>query len=183
MGEQGTRVTLDVIKLVVKKMATLPGQHSLILVSPGFLSVTTEAMTAKSEIMDMAAQANVTISALDARGLYTTAMDASESNVGGPRVTQMKSTYKQGSMSSDEDVMSELADGTGGTYFHNSNDLSGGLRKLTQAPEYLYLLEFSPQDTKQDGSYHKLKVKVDQDGLKLQARRGYFAPKPNKKRS
>lgn len=183
LGEQGTRVTLDVIKLVVKKMASLPGQHSLILVSPGFLSVTSEAMTEKSDIMDMAAQANVTISALDARGLYTTAMDASESAIGGPRVTQMKSTYKQSSMSSDEDVMAELADGTGGTYFHNNNDLSGGFRKLTQAPEYLYLLEFSPQDTKQDGSYHKLKVKVSQDGLKLQARHGYFAPKASKKKA
>ncbi len=183
VGEQGTRVTLDVIKQVVKKMGALPGQHSLILVSPGFLSVTTEAISAKSEIMDAAAQANVTISSLDARGLYTTNMDASESGGGGAMVTQMKSTYKAGGMTSNEDVMAELADGTGGTYFHNSNDLGAGFRKLTQAPEYLYLLEFSPQDTKQDGAYHKLKVKVDQDGLKLQARRGYFAPKVNKKKS
>jgi len=183
VGEQSTRVALDVIKQVVKKMGTLPGQHSLILVSPGFLSVSTEAMNMKSEIMDVAAQANVTISALDARGLYTTNMDASESTAGGPMVTQMKSTYKGGSMTSNEDVMAELADGTGGTYFHNSNDLGAGFRKLTQAPEYLYLLEFSPHDTKQDGAYHKLKVKVDQDGLKLQARHGYFAPKANKKKS
>jgi len=183
LGEHGTRVTLDVIKQVVKKMGVLPGQHSLILVSPGFLSVTSEAMNAKSEIMDVAAQANVTISALDARGLYTTNMDASESGGGSPMVTQMKSTYKEGSMTSNEDVMAELADGTGGTYFHNSNDLGEGFRRLTQAPEYLYLLEFNPQDTKQDGAYHKLKVKVDQDGLKLQARRGYFAPKANKKKS
>jgi hypothetical protein len=51
------------------------------------------------------------------------------------------------------------------------------------APEYLYLLEFTPQDTKQDGSYHRLKVKVDQDGLKLQARHGYFALKASKKKS
>jgi VWFA-related protein len=85
-------------------------------------------------------------------------------------------------MSADEDVMAELADATGGTYFHNSNDLSGGFRKLTLAPEYLYLLEFTPQDVKQDGSYHRLKVKLAQDGLKLQARRGYFAPKASKKK-
>jgi VWFA-related protein len=79
--------------------------------------------------------------------------------------------------------MAELADGTGGTYFHNSNDLDAGFRKLTLAPEYLYLLEFTPQDVKQDGSYHRLKVKVDESGLKLQARRGYYAPKASKKKS
>jgi VWFA-related protein len=181
MGEQGTRVTLNTIKLIVKKMAALPGQHTLILVSPGFLSVTSEAMTEKSEIMDMAAQANVTISSLDARGLYTTNMDASESGSGPPMTTQMKSNYKAGSMTSNEDVMAELAAGTGGTYFHNSNDLGAGFRNLTLAPEYLYLLEFTPHDTKPDGSYHRLKVTVDQDGLKLQARHGYFALRPNKK--
>lgn len=183
LGEQGTRVTLDVIRLVAKKMAGLPGQHTLILISPGFLTVTSEAMTEKSQLMDMAAQANVTISALDARGLYVTSMDASEGVAGGPVIVQAKSKFHEESMSSNEDVMAELADGTGGTYFHNSNDLSAGLRKLTEAPEFLYLLEFSPQDTKQDGSYHRLKVKVNQDGLKLQARRGYFAPKAGKKKS
>jgi VWFA-related protein len=183
LGEQGTRVSMNVIKLVVKKMATLPGQHTLILVSPGFLSVTPEARAAESELTDMAAQANVTISALDARGLYTTNMDASEAGIGGPMANQMKNTLKANGMTTNEDVMAELADATGGTFFHNSNDLAGGLNKLTQAPEYLYLLEFSPQDTKQDGSYHRLKVKVDQDGLKLQARRGYFAAKANKKKS
>ena len=183
MGEQGTRVDLNVIKVIVKTMATLPGQHSLILISPGFLSVTSEALTAKSEIMDMAAQAKVTISALDARGLYVTMMDASESSVGGPRTMQNKAQYHADAMSTNEDVMAELADGTGGTYFHNSNDLTEGIRKLTLAPEYLYLLEFTPQDTKQDGSYHRLKVKVDQDGLKLHARHGYFALKASKKKS
>ena len=28
-------------------------------------------------------------------------------------------------------------------FFHNSNDLAGGLRLLAQAPEYVYLLEMS----------------------------------------
>jgi len=180
-GEQGTRVSLQMIKLVVKKMAALPGQHTLILVSPGFLSLTPEALAEKSEIMDTAAQANVTISALDARGLYVTGFDASEPG-GPPQVLQAKAEYHRDSMSANEDVMAELADATGGAYFHNSNDLSAGFHELTLAPEYLYLLEFTPQDVKQDGAYHRLKVKVNQADLKIQARRGYFSPKPTKKK-
>lgn len=70
--------------------------------------------------------------------------------------------------------MAELADGTGGTYFHNSNDLSGGMGKLTLAPDYLYLLEFTPNDQTRDGSHHRLKVKMDQGGIKVQARRRLF---------
>jgi hypothetical protein len=58
--------------------------------------------------------------------------------------------------------------------------LQGGFQALTAVPEYIYLLELSLQGVKQDGSYHTLKVKVDQDGLKLKARLGYFAPKQSK---
>jgi hypothetical protein len=79
-----------------------------------------------------------------------------------------------------EDVMSELADGTGGAFFHNSNDLGAGFKSLTDAPEVVYLLELSPDVVKPDGSYHRLQVKVDREGMRLQARQGYSAPKQEK---
>jgi VWFA-related protein len=182
LGDQDVRVTLGFVRDVVHRMASLPGQRTLILMSPGFLTRTAEAMTDKSGILDLAAQSNVTISALDARGLYTTELDASERGTSSGRsmMTGSEARYHRESMSLNEDVMAEFAEGTGGTFFHNSNDLEGGLQKLAAAPEYVYLLELSLENVKQDGSYHPLKVKVDQDGVKVQARRGYFAPAPTK---
>jgi VWFA-related protein len=182
IGDQDVRVALGFVRDVVRRMASLPGQRTLILMSPGFLTVVPEAMTDKSRILDLAAQSSVTISALDARGLYTTELDASEQ---GAHTTKALMTGDEGqrhsdSMSLNEDVMAEFADGTGGTFFHNNNDLEGGLQKLAEAPEYVYLLELSLENVKQDGTYHRLKVKVGQDNLKLQARRGYFAPAPEK---
>jgi VWFA-related protein len=184
IGDQDIRVTLGFIRDVVRRMASLPGQRTLILISPGFLTVVPEAMTDKSRILDLAAHSNVTISALDARGLYTTTLDASEQ---GPRTASALMNADEfqrhsDSMSLNEDVMAELADGTGGTFFHNNNDLDAGLQKLAAAPEYVYLLELSLENVKPDGTWHRLKVKVNQDGLKLQARRGYFAPAPQKAR-
>jgi VWFA-related protein len=184
IGDQDVRVTLGFVGELVRKMAVLPGQRTVILVSPGFLTVTPEAMNFKSEILDLAARSNVTISALDARGLYTTELDASkrgETSAYSLATGQM-SQYHRDSMTRSEDVMAELADGTGGTYFHNSNDLEAGFQSMTVAPEYVYLLEISLENLKPDGTYHHLKVKVDRDGLKLQARRGYFAPAPEKKK-
>jgi len=182
LGDQDVRVTLGFVKDVVRRMSVLPGQRTLILMSPGFLTRTAEAMTDKSRILDLAAQSSVTISALDARGLYTTELDASERGTSSGRsgMTGSEARYHRESMSLNEDVMAELAEGTGGTFFHNSNDLEGGLQKLTAAPECVYLLELSLENVKHDGTYHPLKVKVDQDGLKLQTRRGYFAPAPEK---
>jgi VWFA-related protein len=181
LGEQDVRGTFASVRAIVRRMAVLPGQSLLILVSAGFL-ITPETRAEESQLMDLALQSNVIISALDARGLYTTEIDASEMIKGSSHSVQLQSEYRRDSMSFNENVMAELAAGTGGAYFHNSNDLTGGLRRLSAAPEYLYMLEFSLGDVKQNGRYHRLKVKTDQDGLTLQSRHGYFAPKPPKKR-
>jgi len=83
-------------------------------------------------------------------------------------------------MNQSENVMAELADGTGGTFFHNSNDLEGGLKQLTAVPECVYVLELPIGDVKRNGSLHRLEVKVDRGGVEVAARRGYFIPKPEK---
>ena len=178
IGEADARATLATIRELVRRMAALPGQRTLILISPGFLTITQEGMIEKSQILDLAAQSNVTINALDARGLYTTGITASQLGTSSARDLQTgaSSQYHSETMNLSEDVMAELADGTGGTYFHNDNDLDSGLKTLTHAPEYVYLLEFSLEKVKLDGRYHPLKVKVEKNGLKVQARRGYFAP-------
>ncbi len=40
--------------------------------------------------------------------------------------------------------------------------------------------ELSLDNVKPDVTFHPLKVKVNRDGLQLQARRGYLMPKPEK---
>lgn len=178
IGGQDVQTTFSTIAQLVGRMASLPGQRSLILVSPGFLSVEPAALTAESRIVDLAAQSNITVSALDARGLYTTALTAADNVQGAPAGT--RGEFRAAAMRAAENVMAELADGTGGTFFHSSNDLDAGFKSLTEAPEVVYLLELSLDGVKPDGAYHRLKVKVDRIGLDLQARRGYFMPKPEK---
>lgn len=179
VGERDVTVTLSTVKQLIAKMGTLPGQRSIILISPGFLTITPNAMREKSDVLDLAARSNVVISSLDARGLYTTNVDASErgGNSTLDLMTGQHAQYQSDSMNLSEDVMAEFANGTGGTFFHNSNDLEGGFKNLTQTPEYVYLLEISLDGVPLDGTYHRLKVKVDRSGLQLYARRGYFVPK------
>jgi len=177
-GEQDVRVSFASIGAVLQAMATLPGQSTLILISPGFLTITPEARNAESRIIDLAAAANVTVSALDARGVYVTESNASDNTAG--RSPREIGELRNSSMEQTESVMSELADGTGGTYINHSNDLDAGFKRLTQAPECVYLLELPLGDAKANGSFHRLKVTVDRNGLHLQTRRGYFAPETAK---
>jgi VWFA-related protein len=175
VGEQDAQVTLAAIKEFVRRTAKLPGQRTLILVSPGFVSIAPEALSWESQIMDLAVQSNLTINALDARGLYTGVTDISERGAG-----QIIDPTHLAAMTRAEGVMSELADGTGGAFFHNSNDLGEGFKSLTEVPEVVYMLELPLDGVKPDGSYHRLKVKVDREGMQIQARQGYSAPKQDK---
>lgn len=181
LGRQEVRVTYANLSAFVRTMATLPGQRVLILVSPGFLPIEQESITFESRIMDLAAQSDVSISALDARGLYTVGADASEHSpvLSGPGV-QQQSDYRRTSMSLAEGAMASLADATGGTFFHNSNDLDAGFKSLTETPAVVYVLELPLDAVKQDGAYHRLKVRVDRKDIEVQARRGYAAPKAEK---
>jgi VWFA-related protein len=181
INDRDVAVTLSTVKDFVRRMGKLPGQqHTLILVSPGFVTVTPNATREKSEVLDLAARANVTISALDARGLYTTNVDASERGAASTRDLMTGETQQNhaDTMTNSENVMSELANGTGGTFFHNSNDIEGGFQLLAQAPEYVYLLELSLDKVRPDGAFHRLKVKVDRDNVKVESRHGYVAPQP-----
>jgi VWFA-related protein len=181
IGQQDVKTTYASIAEFVRRMALLPGQRTLILVSPGFLSIDQEAMALESRLVDLAVRSNVTISALDARGLYTTEMTASERSpaLSGPSL-RLNSDYHGSAMTRAEGPMESLSDGTGGTYFHNSNDLDAGFRSLAETPQCVYVLELSLDGVKANGTYHRLKVKVDRKGVELQARKGYFIPKPDK---
>ncbi len=182
LGRQDVQTTYSAIAEFVSRMAQLPGQRTLILVSPGFLNIERESLSTESRIIDLAARSNVVISSLDARGLYTTELTASQKspNLSG-RSYQVSSEIQRNSMTLAENPMAELADGTGGKFFHNRNDLGAGLRELAEAPGYVYLLEISVAEVKRNGSFHSLKVNVNRKGVDVQARRGYFMPKQEKR--
>lgn len=177
VGEQDTRVALSVFKDLVRRLSGMPGQRTLVFISPGFVTPSVEALQTTTEILDRAVRANVMISSLDARGVYTNSPDIEQRSLDG-NATRIKEQYMRESALAQADVLVQLADGTGGTFFHNSNDLNEGFRRVASAPEYLYMLGFSPQNLKLDGTFHKLKVVVkNPGGLAVQARRGYYAPK------
>jgi hypothetical protein len=173
-GEQETRVALSVVRDVLRRLAASPGQRTIVLVSPGFLAL--EQQTEKTEILDRAIRSNIVINSLDARGLDPMMPDISKRTFDA-NADRVKQQYERAGAMAQSDVLAEFAHGTGGSFFENSNDLDAGFRRLTAAPEYYYVLGFSPQNLKLDGGFHALKVVVkNPPGLSAQARKGYYAP-------
>lgn len=178
-GDHETRISLTVLRDVVRRLSAMPGQRAMIVISPGFLTLD-DMQLEKTEIMDRAIRANVIISSLNARGLYTITPggDASQPSPISSTAVTMKIPFASAIALADEETLADLAEGTGGTYFRNSNDLVEGFKRVAARPEYVYVLGFSPQNLKLDGRFHAVKVVVKESGkVSLQARRGYYAPR------
>jgi VWFA-related protein len=167
------------LEQTMRRLAGMPGQRVMVLVSPGFV-VTTTLNQEGSSLVDQANRSNIVINTIDARGLYTPDLmgDISDPPRDSQRTVGMKSSYRVAAQSAQADVLAQLAAGTGGTFFHNRNDIDEGLREATAAPAMSYLLGFSPQNLKINGAYHTLKVSLTgKQKFNVQARHGYFAPR------
>jgi len=166
-GDHESRMALDSLWNVVRHVSSMPGQRSIILISPGFLLLL-EHRIYETEILDEALHASIIVNTLNARGLSTIS----------PGGAALKAGFDTDSAQAEEDILVDMADGTGGAYFHNKNDLAGGFERLAARPEYVYVLGFSPQNLKLDGGFHPLKVTLKaRPDLTLRARHGYYAPK------
>jgi VWFA-related protein len=177
-GEYDSGLNMSVLKDVIRRLSVAPGSRNLILVSSGFY-LTSFMRGEETDVMDRAIHANVTLNSLDARGLYTVIPggDASELGRASGSATNLMLLMEKNSKNADADVLEELADATGGQFFHNDNGLFEGFQRLVAQPEYIYILGFSPQNLRLDGSRHGLKVSLkNPKGLDMQARNAYYAP-------
>jgi len=165
---------------VLRRLAGMPGERVMVMVSPGFLLTT--GFPQMSSVIDRANHSGIVINTIDGRGLYTPDLmgDISLPSSGSAISAPLAASYRLAAQTEQDDVLADLAYGTGGTFFHNSNDILGGLQVVGAAPEVSYVLGFSPQNQKWDGRFHNLKVALtDKRKFVIQARRGYFSPRKN----
>ncbi len=88
------------------------------------------------DVIDRALHSDVVISTLDARGLYvvTPGGDISQRGPTNAVSSSIESQYQLDSALAESDVLSDLAYGTGGTFFHNNNDLNEGFKQVAATP-------------------------------------------------
>ncbi len=133
-----------------------------------------EVREAIADLTDAALRSEIVVNTLDVRGLIT---PMAAPNQGHPSNSVVRFRYDREGDTAQTEVLADLAYSTGGTFFHNNNDLDEGFRRTADQPEYIYVLGFSPP--KLDGKFHKLKVRLNAgEKLTIQAREGYYALKP-----
>ncbi len=76
-------------------------------------------------------------------------------------------------------TMKEIAQDTGGEAFIDTNGLKDAVAQAIANGSHYYTIGYSPQITRFDGSFHRLKMTVD-GGYAVAYRRGYYADDPAK---
>ncbi len=80
-------------------------------------------------------------------------------------------------VTTNQEVLAMLANGTGGFTIFNTNDLAGGLDRISKEGNEFYILGYVPRDSP-EGSCHTLKVKMEHGGLNVRSRTGYCNVRP-----
>ena len=165
---------LSVLSSLVRRVALVPGQRSVILISPGFY-VGHDRTAEMAQLIDQAIGSKVRIDALDVGGVGGGGIRPVNPYDSGDPMDRQMGRPQRYVQPNNPVTLTELARGTGGTYVAAGNDFDTGFRKLA-TPESFYVLGFAPGDAKADGSFHELKVKLkDPRKLTVQARAGYYA--------
>jgi len=174
-GQAGIYSGFRHLEDIVRRLSQMPGERLMVLLSPGFLHV--DQPSDEWQIIDFANRANVVVNTLDVRGLdVPDSGDDTKSSTDLMETRDQRVQERLNAQLEQTSVLAGLAYGTGGKFFHNSNDLLGGLG-LAAPPQVRYVLGFAPQSLKQDGRYHILKVRLTGGNkYSIQARRGYYAP-------
>jgi VWFA-related protein len=182
-NEALTRASLNGIDRLVQHFAQVPaGRRGIVLVSQGFLTVSQQFQI--DRVIDRALRAQVIVDSLDPKGLpILLRTDASQAYVAvsGEAAKATRNVDSIGEKLQSE-VLDDIAQGTGGSFFHANNDLQGGFSAL-MGSQVTYMLGFAPSDVKANGTFHPLKVILvpERKGTTVQARRGYFAPQQGSK--
>ena len=177
LAEQFSQAVLGSLDFAIESLARMPGRRVLVLVSPGFWNASLQPQ--QNRLVDDALRADVVINSLDAKGLVAEPpggdlKDGENILTGNQREDNDAELYEHSQTEMFDDVLSGLAQSTGGQFFHNNNDLTHGLREMAAVPAVSYTLGFSP--VKPGKRLHKLKVALSEKGrhFTIEARKGYF---------
>ena len=179
LAETEEQTTYQSLLALIRRMSVLPGQRVIVMMSPGFF-VLPSMFQPGGQVIDRATKENVVINTIDVRGLYVSSVYDASTVATTASVSPLKTQYIMKEEESHFTSLADLADGTGGVFFHDRNNIDQGLLQAAGEPEVSYVLGFTPQNLKLDGKYHSLKVSLtNSQKWALQARRGYFAPRGN----
>jgi VWFA-related protein len=200
--------TLGAVSFIVRSLGDLPGRKSVLLFSDGFrlfaknttrirdnssgggqpgIKSESNGTVQNSRILeslrrltDQANRASVVIYTMDARGLQTLSLTASDSTTDySPAQLEQQLSDRRQEYFDTQSGLEYLAHLTGGFSIHDSNDLNKGITRVLDDQSGYYLIGYRPDESTFDQAtgrrqFHKVTVKVKRAGLRVRSRSGFY---------
>ncbi len=170
---------LFAIEDIAKSLAYLNEKKSLLYFSGGIQRDGIENQASLDAAINAAVRANLAVYSVDARGLEaisplgdatTGSLRGANSYNGAALENNFESNFNT------QEVMATLSSDTGGKAFFDSNDFSPAFAQMQKDTSAYYVIGYHSTDPRRDGRYRRISIKVDRRDVKLEYRRGYYAP-------
>lgn len=171
---------LEALQDVAESLSRIEQKKSIVYFSSGLDGTGAENQASLRNAVNRAIRANVAIYPMDMRGLQTvipggSATQASLRGTGAYSGRAQESAFS--SQFSSQETLSTLAEDTGGRAFLDTNDFNSVFRRVEEDTSTYYLLGYHSSNPLRDGRYRHITVKARVPGLKLEFRKGYYAPR------
>jgi VWFA-related protein len=170
---------LFAIASIAKSLNYINQKKALLYFSGGISRDGIENQASLRSAINSAVRSNMSIYSVDARGLQAISPlgDASTGSLRG--TSGYNGAALQNNLDANfnsQEVMANLSSDTGGKAFFDSNDFAPAFQRMQQDTSAYYVIGFRSSDTRRDGAYRRLSIKINRSDVKLEYRPGYYAP-------
>jgi VWFA-related protein len=170
---------LEALRSVAEKLAYVQQKKSLIYFSSGMDRTGIENQSELRAAVNAAVRSNLAIYTMDMRGLQALVAGGEAQNASLRGVSAYSGQATLNALNSNfttQETLVTLASDTGGRAFLDSNDFSKIFTGVQLDTSTYYLLGYHSTNAARDGRYRRIVVKSSLPGVKIDYRRGYYAP-------
>jgi VWFA-related protein len=182
------------LRSVAKMLGTAPGRKVVVFLSAG-VALNSDGQSDFQNTIDALNKANVGLYPMDSAGVtgsadfqaatslpsFSAGSLSSGSHTGTSSGARAARSSRPGTTSrtvmTRKELLYTLASQTGGFPVVDTNDLLGGMERVSEEMNESYILGYVPPNPAHDGRFHEIRVKVDRAGTEVRARNGYFDSK------
>ncbi len=175
-----TDLRLQAIAQVSQVLSRIDQKKAILYFSGGVQQTGTENQSQLRAAVNAAVRANVSLYPVDTRGLeaFAGGGSASSASVRGNSAYTGRAVQQQfDSNFQTQETLATLATDTGGRAFFDTNDFSKAYDRVQADTSTYYVVGYRSTDTRMDGRYRHITVKVNRPDLKLEYRKGYYGPR------
>jgi VWFA-related protein len=181
------RNSLTVLKNVAEYMAGIRGRRKAVVYfsegidydvyDPIANQYSSDILQYQRDAIAAATRANVSYYSIDPRGLAGFENSAEIGSLPFDPSLNLGTGALQRELQISQDSLRILSDETGGFAAVNSNDFGQSFERIIRDNSSYYVLGYYSNDSRRDGQFRSLTVRVKQPGLQVRARKGYVAAK------